>query len=127
HMGYAFRGFHTHGRALWTLVPEACGPDHEGYLVLDGELVAGTSLGWNFGDGHLHGERLISALQKRCDFQPGDVRVVFVESQPFHRGTQEYRLYDAATGEFARGEVEVADLVERQPSAADVPLHPSER
>lgn len=127
HMGYAFRGFHSHGRALWTLVPEACGPDHEDYLVLDGELVAGTSLGWNFGDGHLHGERLISALQKRCDFQPGDVRIVFVESQPFHRGTQEYRLYDAATGEFARGEVEVADLVERQPSAADVPLHPTDR
>ncbi len=122
-MGYAFRGFHTHGRALWTLVPRACGDDHEGYLVLDGELVAGTTLGWNFGDGHLHDEQLIAALQRRCDFRPGDVRVVLLESQPFHRGTQEYRLVDAATGELERGYVEVADMVARQPTDADVPVH----
>ncbi|MBX3313781.1 MAG: DUF3556 domain-containing protein [Actinobacteria bacterium] len=124
HMGYAFRGFHTHGRALWTLVPRACGPDHEDFLILDGELVAGTSLGWNFGDGHLHGPRLIDALQKRCDFQPGDLRIVFVESQPFHKGTQEYRIYDAATGEIERGLVSVKEMVDRQPNATDVPLHP---
>lgn len=123
-MGYVFRGFHTHGRALWTLVPRACGPDHEDYLVLDGELVAGTVLGWNFGDGHLHDEQLIAALQRRCDFRPGDVRIVFLESQPFHRGTQEYRLIDAATGLIETGFVEVADMVERQPTDADVPVHP---
>ncbi|MFN8052571.1 MAG: DUF3556 domain-containing protein [Acidimicrobiales bacterium] len=122
-MGYAFRGFHTHGRALWTLVPEACGPDHEDYLVLDGELVAGTALGWNFGDGHLHDEQLIAALQARCDFQPGDVRIVYLESQPFHRPTQQYRLIDAATGEIARGHVDVIDLVEAQPTDASIPLH----
>ncbi len=124
-MGYAFRGFHTHGRALWTLVPQACGPDHEDYLVLDGELVAGTALGWNFGDGHLHDERLIAALQSRCDFQPGDVRIVYLESQPFHRQTQQYRLIDAATGEIERGYVDVADLVAAQPTDASIPLHPS--
>ena len=123
HMGYAFRGFHTHGRALWTLVPRACGPEHEDYLVLDGELVAGTALGWNFGDGHLHDEQLIAALQSRCDFRPGDVRVVFLESQPFHRRTQEYRLIDAATGEIERGWVDVNDLVEAQPTDANVPVH----
>ena len=123
-MGYVFRGFHTHGRALWTLVPRACGPDHEDYLVLDGELVAGTVLGWNFGDGHLHDEQLIAALQRRCDFRPGDVRIVFLESQPFHRGTQEYRLIDAATGLIETGSVEVADMVVRQPTDADVPVHP---
>ncbi|MGA8257375.1 MAG: DUF3556 domain-containing protein [Nocardioides sp.] len=123
HLGYAFRGFHTHGRALWSLVPRACGPAHEEYLVLDGELVAGTTLGWNFGDGHLHHEQLAAALQKRCDFQPGDVRVVFLESQPFHKSTQQYRLFDPAVGEIERGYVEVADLVSRQPCDADVPVH----
>lgn len=123
-MGYAFRGFHTHGRALWSLVPRACGPDHEDYLVLDGELVAGTVLGWNFGDGHLHDEQLVAALQRRCDFRPGDVRVVYLESQPFHKNTQEYRLIDAATGPFEHGHVEVADMVVRQPTDADVPVHP---
>ena len=128
HLGYAFRGFHTHGRALWTLVPRACGPDHEDYLVLDGELVAGTALGWNFGDGHLHHEQLARALQARCDFAPGDVRVVFLESQPFWpvRGaTQAYRLFDPAVGEIERGHVEVADLVCRQPVCDDVPVHVS--
>ena len=123
-MGYAFRGFHTHGRALWTLVPRACGDDHEDFLVLDGELVAGTVLGWNFGDGHLHDEQLIAALQRRCDFQPGDVRVVFLESQPFHRGTQDYRLIDAATGLIETGHVDVADMIVRQPTDADLPIHP---
>ncbi|MCW2787418.1 MAG: hypothetical protein JWP74_3935 [Marmoricola sp.] len=123
HMGYAFRGFHTHGRALWTLVPRVCGPDHESYLVLDGELVGGTVLGWNFGDGHLHDEQLITALQSRCDFRPGDVRIAILEAQPFGRPTQQYRLLDAATGEFERGYVEVADLVNGQPTDADVPVH----
>lgn len=123
-MGYAFRGFHTHGRALWTLVPRACGPDHEDFLVLDGELVGGTVLGWNFGDGHLHDEQLIDALQRRCQFEAGDVRVVILESQPFHRGTQEYRLLDAATGLIESGHVDVADMVARQPTDADLPVHP---
>ncbi len=124
HMGYVFRGFHTHGRALWALVPRACGPDHEDFLVLDGELVAGTVLGWNFGDGHMHDEQLIDALQRRCDFRPGDVRVVFLESQPFHRGVQQYRLIDAATGLLESGHVEVADMVVRQPTDVDLPVHP---
>ena len=122
HLGYAFRGFHTHGRALWTLVPRACGPEHEEFLVLDGELVAGTSLGWNFGDGHLHHEQLAAALQARCSFEPGTVRVVFLESQPFHRQTQQYRLFDPAVGEIERGHVRVADLVACQPTDCDVPV-----
>lgn len=122
HMGYVFRGFHTHGRALWTLVDEVCGSDDD-VVVLDGELVAGTALGWNFGDGHLHDEQLIAALQRRCHFRPGDVRVVFLESQPCHRARQSYRLIDAATGLIGSGYVEVADMVERQPTSADVPLH----
>lgn len=124
HMGYAFRGFHSHGRALYSLVPEACGPDHEDYLVLDGELVAAVALGWNFGDGHLHDEQLITALQRRCDFQPGDVRVVILESEPFGNGNQRYRLVDPATGRVGSGHVRVRDLLQRQPTATDVPLYP---
>ncbi len=125
-MGYAFRGFYTHGRALWTLVPRACEGDDEDYLVLDGELVAGTSLGWNFGDGHLHDEQLIEALQRRCNFQPGDVRIVFMESQPFHDRTQRYRLIDAATGEFESGYIKVGDMVDCQPTDNNVPVHVTE-
>jgi hypothetical protein len=121
-LGYAFRASHTHGRALFTLVPRACGADHEEYLVVDGELVAGTALGWNFGDGHLHSEQLIHALQERCHFDPGEVRVVILEAQPFHKGTQQYRLVDAATGELERGEVDVKEMVARQPTDMDLPV-----
>jgi hypothetical protein len=123
HLGYAFRACHTHGRALFTLVPRACGTGHEEYFVIDGEMVAGTALGWNFGDGHLHDEQLIDALQKRCHFEPGEVRVVLLQAQPFHKSTQAYRLVDAATGELERGYVEVKDLVSRQPTDHDVPVH----
>ncbi len=122
-LGYAFRGMHTHGRALFALVERACGPEHENYLVIDGEMVAGTALGWNFGDGHLHDERLVAALQRRCRFEPGEVRVVMLEAQPFHKTTQRYRLVDAATGELERGYVEVADMVSRQPTDLDIPVH----
>jgi hypothetical protein len=123
HLGYAFRGCHTHGRALFSLIGRACGPGHEDYFVVDGEMVAGTALGWNFGDGHLHHEQLVAALQSRCGFEPGEVRIVMLEAQPFHKQTQRYRLVDAATGELERGYVEVADMVSRQPTDLDIPVH----
>ena len=63
----------------------------------------------------MHNEQLIAALQRRCRFEPGEVRVVLIDAQPIHRQRQDYRLVDAATGEFERGHVDVADLVSRQP------------
>ena len=36
---------------------------------------------------------------------------------------QEYRLVDAAIGEFERGYIMVEDMVTRQPWADDVPVH----
>ena len=122
-LGYAFRGMHTHGRALFALIAKACGPEHEEYFVIDGEMVAGTALGWNFGDGHLHDERLAAALQERCHFEPGEVRVVMLEAQPFHKGTQRYRLVDPAIGVLEEGYVNVADMVVRQPTDVDIPIH----
>jgi len=124
-LGYAFRGMHTHGRALFALIQRACGPEHEEYFVIDGEMVAGTALGWNFGDGHLHDERLAAALQKRCHFEPGEVRIVMLEAQPFHKGTQRYRLVDPAVGVMEEGYVNVADMVNRQPTDVDIPVHPT--
>lgn len=121
--GYAFRAMHTHGRAHWALVPRACGPNHDtDYLVMDGELVAGVVLGWNFGDGHLHDERLVAALQDRCGFEPGELRVIVLDAQPAHKPTQAYRIVDAATGELERGTVLVADMIVRQPWDTDLPI-----
>ena len=124
YMGYAFRGFNTHGKALFTLAHRAmAGRDEDDYSVTDGERICSMAIGWNFGDGHLHNEQLIAALQRRCHFEPGDVRVVLLDAQPLHRQAQRYRLVDAATGEFEGGWVDVADMVVRQPWDDDVPVH----
>jgi hypothetical protein len=122
HKGYAFRAMHSHGRALFGLVPRAAGPDHEGYLLIDGEFVASPTIGWNFGEGHLHDEQLLAALQERCSFEPGEVRVVMIESSPMFGKYQNYRLVDAATGEFERGRVKIADMLARQPWAGEIPV-----
>ena len=124
HLAFAFRGMNTHGRALYTLVHRAlAGYDEDDYNLCEGETLCAVALGWNFGDGHMHNECLIEALQERCGFEPGEVRVVVLDSQPIHRQRQEYRLVDAATGEFERGYVEVADMATAQPWADDIPIH----
>jgi hypothetical protein len=123
HKGYAFRALHTHGRALFGLIPRAAGPDHEtAYIPVDGEFIAGPTIGWNFGEGHLHNEQLIRALHERCHFTEGEVRVIILESQPMHDQRQEYRLVDAVTGEFERGYVAVGDMLSRQTWAGEIPV-----
>ncbi|OBI73019.1 DUF3556 domain-containing protein [Mycobacterium sp. E740] len=123
YMGYAFRAFNTHGRAMFTLAHRAmAGLDEDDYVLTDGERICSTAIGWNFGDGHMHSEQLIAALQKRCQFEPGEIRVVLIDGQPIHRQTQQYRLVDAATGEFERGYFRVADVVTRQPWDDTVPV-----
>jgi hypothetical protein len=123
HSGYAFRAMNTHGRALFTLVHRAMADGNEDdYVITEGERLCSTAIGWNFGDGHMHNEQLIAAMQERCHFEPGEVRVVLLDAQPIHKQTQEYRLVDAATGEFERGLVKVADMATRQPWADDLPV-----
>ena len=75
----AFRLMHLHGRALPILVPRAV-ERLQNYHWLDGEVVAGMVIGWNFGEGHLHQEQLLEAVQAQCGFAPGELRCVFVES-----------------------------------------------
>ena len=71
----------------------------------------------------MHNEQLIAAMQKRCNFEPGEVRVIILDAQPLHRQRQQYRLVDAATGEFERGYVNVSDMVMGQPWSDDIPVH----
>jgi len=123
YMGYAFRAFNTHGRAMFTLAHRAMAGQNEGdYMLTDGERICSTAIGWNFGDGHMHNEQLIAALQERCGFEPGEVRIMLLDAQPIHKQQQEYRLVDAATGEFERGIVRVADMATRQPWDDTVPV-----
>jgi hypothetical protein len=112
--GLAFRAMHSHGRALLGLVPRAV-DDVEAYAVREGELVCGVVTGWNFGDGHFHNEQLLAAVQERCRFGPGELRLITLEAQPARNPDQHYRIFDAATGLLEEGHVRVADMIERQP------------
>jgi hypothetical protein len=112
--GLAFRSMHSHGRALNGLTARAV-EDIEDYDVREGELVAGVVLGYNFGDGHFHDQRLLAAVQERCRFAPGEVRVVTLESQPAQVQRQRYRIWDAAEGLIEEGYVDVAEMTKRQP------------
>jgi hypothetical protein len=110
----AFRALHSHGRALIGLLPRAV-EEVDAYHVREGELISGIVNGWNFGDGHFHHKQLIDAVQELCDFDDGDVRVVFLESQPAHIQRQRYSLYDAASGLIEEGWVDVAEMRRRGP------------
>ncbi len=112
--GLAFRSMHTHGRALNALLPHAV-DDVEAYDAREGELISNVVNGWNFGDGHFHGRQLLEAVQERCGFAPGEVRVIALESEAVGSGRQAYAIYDAATGLVEEGSVAVADMVVRQP------------
>jgi Transmembrane protein of unknown function (DUF3556) len=113
--GLAFRALHSHGRALTGLLARAVGEDVDAYDVREGELVSGVVNGWNFGDGHLHDQRLLAAVQERCHFAPGELRVIVLEAQPAHVQRQRYCIYDAAAGLLEEGWVRVADMVSRSP------------
>jgi hypothetical protein len=112
--GLAFRSMHSHGRAINALLPHAV-DDVEAYDAREGELISNVVNGWNFGDGHFHGRQLLEAVQERCGFEPGEVRVIELESEAVGSGRQRFRIHDAATGLLAEGSVAVADMVERQP------------
>jgi hypothetical protein len=119
--GLAWRAMHTHGRALTGLMPRAV-DDLADYSVREGEFTAGVVLGWNFGEGHLHNEQLLAAVQERCGFGPGELRVIVLESQPMQRQQQHYRILDAATGLVEEGYVKVEDMCSRQPWLDEQPL-----
>lgn len=91
------------------------GEDIDRYAMFDGDQMAGLLVGWNFGDGHLHGPRMIEAVQRRCQFEPGEWIVAYIESQPIHRQSQDYLVIDAAVGVIERGSVRIDDLIAEQP------------
>lgn len=119
--GLAWRAMHSQGRGLNSLLLRHL-PDLDQRSVRDGEWVCNTVLGWNFGDGHLHDERMISAVQEQVAFESGEVVIVYCESQPVHRKTQEYRVIDAALGVVERGTWVVEDAVHEQPWLPNGPI-----
>ncbi|HJT38408.1 MAG TPA: DUF3556 domain-containing protein [Actinomycetota bacterium] len=112
--GMAFRAMHGHGRALTGLLARAV-DDVEGYVMRDGEILAGIVAGWNFGDGHFHDHHLLEAVQDQASFEPGELRAIMLESQPIQKQRQRYRIYDAADGLLEEGWVDVVEMCRRGP------------
>ncbi len=117
-----FRSMHPHGRALNSLMMRYLDDDLDTYSLFEAEQMGGVVLGWNFGDGHLYGPRLIEAVQRRCHFAPGEWIIAYIESQPIHKQSQEYLVIDAAVGVVERGRVRIDDLVAEQPWLPNGPV-----
>jgi hypothetical protein len=108
------RFLHTQGKPLLEALPLAV-DNIEDYEWWEGEVLAGQTLGWNFGDGHLCNENLLDVLQEQCGWEEGDVRVVMVESQPLFSRKMAWRIVDAATGVIEKGVTDVTSLLHTQP------------
>jgi hypothetical protein len=98
------------------LLPKATdGGELREYLYADGETVAASVVGWNFGEGHLADEKLIAAVQAQCGFEEGELRVICVEAQPILGSTLHWRIVDAKRGVLDQGHAELRDLAARKP------------
>jgi hypothetical protein len=114
--GFAFRSLHLQGRTLGLLLPKVLrGNRFEDYKYVDGETVASSVLGWNFGEGHLCDHRLLASIQTQCQFEEGELRVLMVESQPLLGSSLHWRIADAKTGIFAEGHAPLEQLAKRDP------------
>ena len=82
---------------------------------MDGEFLAGEVVGWNFGDGHLHQEQVLASVQKRCNFESGELRVIMVESPKLNNGKIYWRIHDAKDGLMEEGYSSVYELKTKMP------------
>ena len=113
-MSLASRYLHFEGRPLLEALPRAV--EHiDDYEWLEGEVFGGSIIGWNFGDGHLNGKQLLDAIQPQCGFEPGEVRLLSVESQPLFKTSMDWKVYDAATGLIADGTTDLRKMRGLQP------------
>ena len=113
-MSIAHRFMHLEGRPLLEALPRAV-DSMDNYEWMDGEVLAGVILGWNFGDGHLNNTQLLEAVQQQCNFEEGELRVVMVESQPLFGRSMQWKIVDAKSGLLEEGETEIAPMRELQP------------
>ncbi len=113
-LSMSHRFMHLEGRPLLEALPRAV-DDIEDYEWIEGEVLGGSVIGWNFGDGHLNGEQLLEAVQAQCGFEEGEVRVVMVESQPLLGPTMKWKVMDACTGLVAEGATEIRPMRDVQP------------
>lgn len=112
---------HSQGRGLFSVLVKNL-PDIDTRTVREAELVCNSLIGFNFGDGHLHNEDMIAAVQDEAQFAPGELVVVWVESQAIGSKVQHYKVIDAALGVTERGTWKVTDAVAEQPWLPNGPI-----
>jgi hypothetical protein len=117
----SWRTMHSQGRGLFSVLLKNL-PDIDSRSVREGEFVCNSLIGFNFGDGHLHDRNMIAAVQREAAFEPGELVVVWVESQAWGSKVQHYEVIDAALGVIERGTWKVADAVEEQPWLPNGPI-----
>ncbi|HZA10561.1 DUF3556 domain-containing protein [Mycobacterium sp.] len=117
----SWRTMHSQGRGLFSVLLKML-PDIDTRTVREAEFVCNSLIGFNFGDGHLHNEDLIAAVQRQAAFEPGELVVVWVESQAWASKVQHYKVIDAALGVVERGTWTVADAVNEQPWLPNGPI-----
>src|SRR6185437_12142627 len=117
----AWRTMHSQGRGLFSLLVSRL-PDIDTRTVREGEFLCNSLIGFNFGDGHLHNEDLIQAVQQQAEFEPGECVIAWVESEAVGSGVQHYKLIDAALGVIERGTWKVTDVVAEQPWLPNGPI-----
>lgn len=122
HQLLGWRSLHSQGRALFSLMMNHLGDDIDTYTLREAEFSCNSIVAFNFGDGHLHDEKLIAAIQRRCHFAPGEFLVAWIESQPIHKRIQEYKVIDAALGVIERGSYKVSDAINEQPWLPNGPI-----
>ena len=118
----AWRSMHSQARGLNSVMINHLGEDIDTYTLREAEFSCNAIVGFNFGDGHLHDQSLIQAIQRRCQFAPGEFTVVWVESEPVWQGRQQYWVMDAAVGIVERGSWAVKDAVKEIPWLPDGPI-----
>jgi hypothetical protein len=107
-MMLASRFMHLQGRPLLDALPRAV--DYiDDYEWNEGEVLGGTIVGWNFGDGHLNGVDMLRAIQPICGFEEGEVRLISVESQPLFGRGWHWKIHDPVRGLIDEGDTAIAE------------------
>jgi hypothetical protein len=117
----AWRSMHSQGRGLLSVLISRL-PDVDTRTVREGEVLCNSIVGFNFGDGHLHNEDMIRAVQHQVGFEPGEVIIVWAESSAFGSDIQRYKVIDAARGVIERGTWKVSEAVAEQPWLPNGPI-----
>src|ERR1700744_1989404 len=116
-----WRSMHSQGRGLFSVLVKNL-PDIDTRTVREGGRFLHSIIGFNFRGGHVHNEDMIAAVQDEAQFAPGELVVVWVESQAIGSKVQHYKVIDAALGVTERGTWKVTDAVAEQPWLPNGPI-----